>query len=41
MFFRTLLHVLFLSRRKPDLGHWDVARTNFITLPTDLDITAT
>ncbi|MBM7832221.1 acyl-CoA thioesterase FadM [Agromyces cerinus] len=38
MFFRTLLHVLFLSRRKPDLGHWDVARTNFITLPTDLDI---
>ena len=38
MFFRTLLHVLFLSRRKPDLGHYDVARTNFITLPTDLDI---
>jgi acyl-CoA thioesterase FadM len=38
MFFRTLLHVLFLSRRKPDLRHDDVARTNFITLPTDLDI---
>jgi acyl-CoA thioesterase FadM len=38
MFFRTLLHVLFLSRRKPDLGHHDVARTDFITLPTDLDI---
>ena len=38
MFFRTLLHVLFLSRRKHDLGHYDVARTNFITLPTDLDI---
>ena len=38
MFFRTLLHVLFLSRRKPDLGHYDIARTNFITLPTDLDI---
>ncbi|HEY6801310.1 MAG TPA: thioesterase family protein [Agromyces sp.] len=38
MFFRTLLHVLFLARRKPDLGHLDVARTNFITLPTDLDI---
>ncbi|WP_127792013.1 thioesterase family protein [Agromyces sp. LHK192] len=38
MLFRTLLHVLFLSRRKPDLGHWDVARTRFITLPTDLDI---
>lgn len=38
MIFRTLLHVLFLSRRKPNLGHEDVARTNFITLPTDLDI---
>ena len=38
MLFRTLLHVLFLSRRKPDLGHDDVARTRFITLPTDLDI---
>ena len=38
MLFRTLLHVLFLSRRKPDLGHYDVARTRFITLPTDLDI---
>lgn len=38
MLFRTLLHVLFLSRRRPDLGHYDVARTRFITLPTDLDI---
>lgn len=38
MLFRTLLHVLFLARRKPDLGIYDVARTNFITLPTDLDI---
>jgi acyl-CoA thioesterase FadM len=38
MLFRTLLHVLFLSRRKPDLGHYDVARTRFIVLPTDLDI---
>jgi acyl-CoA thioesterase FadM len=38
MFFRTLLHVLFLSRRKPDLDHYEVARTDFITLPTDLDI---
>ncbi|MFF2370422.1 acyl-CoA thioesterase [Agromyces sp. NPDC058110] len=38
MIFRTLLHVLFLSRRKPDLGPDDVARTDFITLPTDLDI---
>lgn len=38
MLFRTLLHLLFLARRKPDLGHYDVARTNFITLPTDLDI---
>ena len=38
MFFRTLLHVLFLSRRKPDLDHYEVAHTNFVTLPTDLDI---
>jgi acyl-CoA thioesterase FadM len=38
MFFRTLLHVLFLSRRKPDLDHYEDARTNYITLPTDLDI---
>ena len=38
MLFRTLLHVLFLSRRKPDLDHRAVARTRFITLPTDLDI---
>jgi acyl-CoA thioesterase FadM len=38
MLFRTLLHVLFLSRRKPDLGHYDVAHTRFIVLPTDLDI---
>lgn len=38
MLFRTLLHVLFLSRRKPDLGHYEVARTRFVTLPTDLDI---
>ena len=38
MLFRTLLHLLFLSRRKPDLGYRDVARTRFITLPTDLDI---
>jgi acyl-CoA thioesterase FadM len=38
MLFRTLLHVLFLSRRKPDLDHYDVARTRFITLPTDLDV---
>ena len=38
MLFRTLLHLLFLSRRRPDLGYRDVARTRFITLPTDLDI---
>jgi len=38
MVFRTLWHVLFLSRRKPSLGHYDVAKTRFITLPTDLDI---
>lgn len=38
MLFRTLLHVLFLSRRKPTLDHYEVARTRFITLPTDLDV---
>ncbi|GAA1057750.1 thioesterase [Agromyces luteolus] len=38
MLFRTLLHMLFLSRRKPTLGHYDIARTRFITLPTDLDV---
>ena len=38
MLFRTLLHVLFLARRKPSLGHYEIARTRFITLPTDLDI---
>jgi acyl-CoA thioesterase FadM len=37
LFFRTLLHS-FLSRFGPRLGHWDVARTTFRTLPTDLDI---
>lgn len=37
MFFRTLLY-MFLSRFGPRLGHYDVARTRFITLPTDQDI---
>jgi acyl-CoA thioesterase FadM len=37
MFFRTLLHSL-LSRFGARLGHYDVARTRFITLPTDQDI---
>ncbi len=37
MFWRTFTHILFHSRRKPELGHYDVARTKFITLPTDLD----
>ncbi|MET0975358.1 MAG: thioesterase family protein, partial [Leifsonia sp.] len=37
MFFRTLFH-LWRSRFGRRLGHYDVARTNFITLPTDLDI---
>ncbi|MFC6356442.1 thioesterase family protein [Luethyella okanaganae] len=37
MFFRTLLHTA-LSRFGPRLGHYDVARTNFVTLPTDQDI---
>ena len=37
MFFRPLLHTL-LSRFGPRLGNYDVARTRFITLPTDQDI---
>lgn len=37
MIFRTMLHA-FLSRFGPRLGHWDVARTKFRVLPTDLDI---
>jgi acyl-CoA thioesterase FadM len=37
MFWRTLLHAL-LSRFGPRLGHYDVARTRFRTLPTDQDI---
>ena len=37
MIFRTLLHAI-LSRLGPKLGHWDVARTTFRVLPTDLDI---
>ncbi|QTX06243.1 thioesterase family protein [Agromyces archimandritae] len=37
MFFRTLLRFL-LARFGPRLGHYDVARSNFITLPTDQDI---
>jgi len=37
MFFRTLLHSL-RSRFGPRLGHYDIARTRFITLPTDQDI---
>jgi len=37
MFFRTLLHSL-LSRFGPRIGHYDVARTRFVTSPTDLDI---
>lgn len=37
MLFRTLFHSL-VSRFGPRLGHFDVARTRFVTLPTDLDI---
>lgn len=37
MLWRTLTHIWVHSRRKPDLGHYDVARTVFRTLPTDLD----
>ena len=37
MFFRTMLHLVFARFRRP-LGHGEVARSNFITLPTDLDV---
>lgn len=37
MIIRTLLH-FFLARFGPRLGHYDVARTRFMTLPTDQDI---
>jgi acyl-CoA thioesterase FadM len=37
MFWRTLLHTL-ISKFGPRLGHYGVARTRFITLPTDQDI---
>ena len=37
MLFRTLLHTL-ISRFGRRLGHYDVARTRFCVLPTDLDI---
>ncbi len=37
MIFRTMLHAL-ISRFGARLGHWDVARTRFRVLPTDLDI---
>ncbi|ANF32318.1 4-hydroxybenzoyl-CoA thioesterase [Leifsonia xyli] len=37
MIFRTMLHAI-ISRFGPRLGHWDVARTKFRVLPTDLDI---
>nr|WP_022886837.1 thioesterase family protein [Glaciibacter superstes] len=36
MIFRTMLHFV-LSRFGPRLGHYDVARTQFTTLPTDQD----
>lgn len=37
MFFRTILHTI-LSRFGRRLGHYDVARTRFRVLPTDLDV---
>ena len=37
MLLRTLLHSV-RSRFGPRLGHYEVARTRFITLPTDQDI---
>ena len=38
MLWRTLLHILFLSRRRDPVGHYDLVRTRFITLPTDVDV---
>lgn len=38
MLWRTLTHILFHSKRKPTIGHYDVARTAFRTAPTDLDM---
>ena len=37
MIFRTMLHAI-ISRFGPRLHHWDVARTRYRVLPTDLDI---
>jgi acyl-CoA thioesterase FadM len=37
MLFRTMLHV-FLSRFQKRLGYFDVARSRFRVMPTDLDI---
>ena len=37
MFFRTLIHAI-LSKYGRRLGHYDVARTPFRVLPTDLDL---
>lgn len=37
MLFRTMLHAL-ISRFGRRLGHYDVARTRFRVLPTDLDV---
>jgi len=37
MIFRTILHTL-ISRFGRRLGHYDIARTRFRVLPTDLDI---
>lgn len=37
MIFRTMLH-LAMARLRPRLGYDEVARSNFITLPTDLDV---
>lgn len=37
MLFRTLLHTL-ISRFGRRLGHYDIARTRFRVMPTDLDI---
>lgn len=37
MFWRTILHAV-ISHFGPRLDHFEVARTNFVTVPTDLDI---
>lgn len=38
MFWRMFTHILIHSKRKPEMGHYDVARTTFRVMPTDIDM---